>query len=622
MYLASPQVGIPPVHSHIIGGCYDPVSWFTGSCASQVGSHILAMIINSLVNMFGMLVSSLASLIVTALAKATTSSGLAGSLPASFSLSAPNSPIHAMLGPAGVVAFVVIVIGVVDAIVKHSPVDVVKRAFILPIIAGILVTAIYPMMNLAIGLVAWMGETFDNQAGGWGVAAAGFSHGLSSALTGMVNGSSIMSVITLLLAIFLMIGIFIEMAIRNSLLNIIAIFFPLMLGGMFFPPLQHWVRKLAEVTLAILFTPLLVTVLLGLASQYITGNQTMYTAPNVLGCLFLATLGLPILLKLVPITLHAAATHMGAGHRAIASAGRHAAKSGADVLSAPMGAGSIVKGASGAGGAGAGGALGGLGALGGPIALGAMAAKTAANHAQASVGAMASPGTDTSASQATSQMSGGSSQTKKGKDPIASSASGSPGGSSSLSSTPSPAKTTQQTSSTTAKPTPPAPKILSGAVSAMASGGVAGVAGHIGGHIIGSALRSSGGSNSSSTQKTQRNESVSTSSGGTSGRGGPSSQAVSNLPTTPVAEPSAKPATHIPAAQAGQFSASLPHDISPQKEAVASNTEQGEPAGNSHLDRVLNGFLGANGSGNGSRNQDLLRQDSSPVDLLDQGDNQ
>ena len=417
--------------------------------------------------------------------------------------------------PAGVVAVIIIIIGVVDAVLKHNPTEVIKRAFVFPIISSVAMVILVPAIDGLIGLVSWMGATYDNALGGWSLISAGMVNGIGPALDQLKSGGNITAVLLIPLAILAMFGIIIELAIRANLIALIVIFFPMMLAGLSFPGTMHWVRRIIELLVAIILTPLFITIVLSFASVEIVKGNGIFTVALVFGSLFLATLGMPILMKIVPITVHAASTHMGSGAGHISRGSRQALSSGSDALASPLPSGSVVPGAGEAGGGAAGatggaagaaggaaGAGAGLSAVAGPLALAAAAVKLAKSQASASTQSLTNSSEDRSSPDAiSSTATGPQSQTNKSAEQPSKAGPSSNIGASSdkpktgsngaqvLGQNSSGANSANQSiSAETTKPTKNAPSVLSSSTKAFAAGGVAGVLGHVVGHHVGSKI--------------------------------------------------------------------------------------------------------------------------------------
>jgi hypothetical protein len=199
------------------------------------------------------------------------------------------------------------------------------------------------------------------------------------------------AVLLALLAALAALVLWLELAVRSALLLVATAFIPLGLAGLLWPATASWLRRLAEVVTAVAVSKLVIVVVLVLGAAALTASPVSASTPGadvdavVSGVAFLAvaTLGLPMALRLVPMATEAA---VGAGLGAVLV--RRGLRAPATVASHVSSTGSLLRQVNGAGVTG--GAAGGQGGSRGAAAV----AGSAGSNGRASARSM-SPATGT-----------------------------------------------------------------------------------------------------------------------------------------------------------------------------------------------------------------------------------
>jgi hypothetical protein len=209
--------------------------------------------------------------------------------------------------------------------------------------------------------------------------------------------------------------LWLELAVRSALLALAVVFLPLALAGLLWPTTAGWLKRMGEVVGAIAVSKLVIVVTLALAAGAL-GSKLAVPTPGadvsdlVLGTAFLilATLGLPMALRLVPLAV-AAAELSGRGSPFILRGGMVASEvSSRRALTRQLGGSNSSRGL--AGGSAGGGATGASAAGPAAAAAGAGAAlgSGVASAAKNSAGAMVEASGSGAGSQAGRSPGGGS----------------------------------------------------------------------------------------------------------------------------------------------------------------------------------------------------------------------
>ena len=291
------------------------------------------------------LVGSLASDIVSAFARAIGGGivGLAdwalGALThAAVSTTEPSfdswftGPWRAMAAVAGLVAVPLLLFATVSALVRGEGPGGVARVLGRLGLATVGMVLALGLVRLVLGLVD---EACALVEGLSGVSLAGALARLGTAvgLGAVAGGGTAGAVGTILLALVAGVAAFVlwvELALRTALLVVATAFLPLGLAGLIWPATAGWARRLAEVVVAVAASKLVIVVVLVLGAAALSTGALSLATPGadldvvVQGVAFLglATFGLPMALRLVPVAAEAA-IHAGRGAtaaRAVASA--------------------------------------------------------------------------------------------------------------------------------------------------------------------------------------------------------------------------------------------------------------------------------------------------------------
>lgn len=165
---------------------------------------------------------------------------------------------------------------------------------------------------------------FAYGAGAGGIGKAVLAPGWFDArVTGMANSLliparySIETLLFLVLATILSIVVWMEMVIREAMAYLVMALVPLALAGAYFKSMWSWTRRAVELLVAIAFSQLIIAVLVTLAVDSFAAmftNSGAFSLGGIaaegvmcLSFLFLATLGLPIAMRVVPLAM----THGG-----------------------------------------------------------------------------------------------------------------------------------------------------------------------------------------------------------------------------------------------------------------------------------------------------------------------
>jgi hypothetical protein len=123
--------------------------------------------------------------------------------------------------------------------------------------------------------------------------------------------------------------LWIELAVRSALILVATAFLPLGLAGLLWPRTASWLRRLGEIVVAVAISKLVIVVVLILGAAALTESTVSLSTPgadidamvNGVAFLGLATFGLPMALRVVPLAAEAA-MHAGRGHSFVQSAVR------------------------------------------------------------------------------------------------------------------------------------------------------------------------------------------------------------------------------------------------------------------------------------------------------------
>jgi hypothetical protein len=257
--------------------------------------------------------------------------------------SAFDAPWRAMVAVAALFAVPILLAGVTTEVLAGRPGQALRRGLLLPLLVGPTLLAARAVLGLLLALVQGAcGLLVQLGLGG----SASFADGLDrirqslGVATGPADPTGAgASLLVVLLAGLLAFIIWIELAVRAALVLLLAAFVPLALSGLFWSATARWTRRLLESLAAVLLAPLVITMVMVLATATLlapsgTGTQGIDQASVALALLFLGTLGLPLTFRIIPHVVEAAVV-TGAG-ASVARRAQHGARRLA--AAAPIGA--------------------------------------------------------------------------------------------------------------------------------------------------------------------------------------------------------------------------------------------------------------------------------------------
>ena len=257
-----------------------------------------------------------------------------------------DAPWRAMLTVAALFAVPILLAGVVTEVLAGRPGQAIRRGVLLPLLVGPVLLAARALLGLLDALVQGAcGLMVQVGIGGPG----GFAEGLDRIrqVLGVATGPADPAGIGASLAVVLVAGIlafiiWVELAVRAALLVLLAAFVPLALSGLFWSATTRWTRRLLETLAAVLLAPLVITMVMVLATATLTApvhstSEGIDHAAVALALLFLGTLGLPLTFRLIPLVVEAAVVS-GAGASVARSARRGATRAASTAAAAaPVG---------------------------------------------------------------------------------------------------------------------------------------------------------------------------------------------------------------------------------------------------------------------------------------------
>ena len=222
-----------------------------------------------------------------------------------------QGPWASMVSVAAVLAVPLFLAGVAQVIIRgEGPGGLVKLLGRLAAAAMGTMVAL-ACVRLVLALVDYACAVVEQAAGG---SVSGVVGHLGEALsaTGTTSGTAGSLVLAIVAGVAAFI-LWLELAVRSALLALAVVFLPLALAGLLWPTTAGWLRRMGEVVGAIAVSKLVIVVTLALASGAL-GSKLQTSTPGadvsdlVLGTAFLilATLGLPMALRLVPLAVAAA----------------------------------------------------------------------------------------------------------------------------------------------------------------------------------------------------------------------------------------------------------------------------------------------------------------------------
>jgi hypothetical protein len=259
-----------------------------------------------------------------------------------------DAPWRAMLAVAALFALPILLAGVTTEVLAGRPAQALRRGVLLPLLIGPVLLAARAVLGLLVAFVQGAcGLMVEVGIGGEGSFAEGLDRmrqalGVAVAPADPLGVTS--SLVVVLFGGLLAFIIWVELALRAALLLLLAAFVPLALSGLFWSATARWTRRLLESLAAVLLAPLVITMVMVLATATLTAPvdgvaQGANHAAVALALLFLGTLGLPMTFRLVPLVVEAAVV-AGAGATVASRARRGAQRLAA---AAPTGAGAAAR---------------------------------------------------------------------------------------------------------------------------------------------------------------------------------------------------------------------------------------------------------------------------------------
>ena len=227
-----------------------------------------------------------------------------------------QGPWRAMIAVAVLAAVPLFLAGVLDSLLHGEGVAGLFR------VVGRLLLAAFGSV-VALGLVQLLLSLVDvacelvERGSGISMSAALARLGIALGVTAVAPGGTALVIGELLLAVIAAIAalvLWIELAMRSVLLLIATAFLPLGLSGLLWPRTASWLRRIGEILTAIAISKLVIVVVLVLGAAALTSSPISLNTPGadidamVQGVAFLAlaTFGLPIALRVVPLAAEAA----------------------------------------------------------------------------------------------------------------------------------------------------------------------------------------------------------------------------------------------------------------------------------------------------------------------------
>lgn len=262
-----------------------------------------------------------------------------------------DAPWRAMLTVSAMLAVPIVLAGVAHEVLQGRPGQAVRRGIAYPLAIGPVLLAFRAVIGLLVSLVqSCCSVLVQVGIGGPG----GFAEGIDrmratlGVATGPADPTGVgVSAVVVLVAGILAFVIWIELAVRAALVLLLAAFVPLALSGMFWQATASWTRRLLECLAAVLLAPLVITMVMVLATATLTSSPDglgdgINRVAIALALLFLGTFGLPMTFRLVPHVVEAAAV-TGAGAMVARSARRTATTAARTAAAAVPGGGAATR---------------------------------------------------------------------------------------------------------------------------------------------------------------------------------------------------------------------------------------------------------------------------------------
>jgi type IV secretion system protein TrbL len=227
-----------------------------------------------------------------------------------------QGPWRAMLTVASLAALPLLLAGVLESLAHGEGVGGLGRVLGRLALAGVGSLIALALVQLLLGLVDVSCQVVEHTSG---ISISGALARLGTALgvTTAVGGGAVAAAGALLLALLAALAalvLWLELAMRTVLILVATAFLPLGLSGLLWPKTASWLRRLGEILTAIAISKLVIVVVLVLGAAALTTSAVSLATPgsdidamvNGVAFLGLATLGLPIALRVVPFAAEAA----------------------------------------------------------------------------------------------------------------------------------------------------------------------------------------------------------------------------------------------------------------------------------------------------------------------------
>jgi hypothetical protein len=277
-----------------------------------ITSSVVSAVLSAIAHAISSGIASLASWAIGGLAHAATAT-TAVNLGTWF-----QGPWRAMLTVASLAALPLFFAGVLESLVHGEGVAGLGRVLGRLALAGVGALIGLALVQLLLGLVDVSCEVVEHTSG-ISISAALARLGTALGVTTIVGGGGVAAIGALLLALCAALAalvLWLELAMRTVLILVATAFLPLGLSGLLWPKTASWLRRIGEILTAIAISKLVIVVVLVLGAAALTNSPISLATPGadidamVQGVAFLglATLGLPIALRVVPFAAEAALT--------------------------------------------------------------------------------------------------------------------------------------------------------------------------------------------------------------------------------------------------------------------------------------------------------------------------
>lgn len=229
-----------------------------------------------------------------------------------------GSPVYVMRNIAAPVALLFLIIGVIHALFSGAGIgEMVRRGFVLPIVAGLMWVAGIAVAQLLIDAVRWMTFTIAGNSAQPG-AGPGAALDRMATLVQLESGIPPMAIIPIA-SVCIVLGFFVwmELVISNAAIYMAMLFFPLSLAALLWAPAAPMLRHLVHFVVGLIFFPFIITSVIALASASLVSPLTGSNATNIVvvlggeATLALACVAPFLVMRWVPVAVSAAAPSAG-----------------------------------------------------------------------------------------------------------------------------------------------------------------------------------------------------------------------------------------------------------------------------------------------------------------------